>query len=654
MGPERIRGPTTLANPHRAIADIQKSRRQIKGIIVLVNMDVFQYVAWLYAIIEREFINTGESVFKVGFTTDLNQRMKAYPNGSILQAAFTVQREKARDAEKLLLKTLNDSTEFRRRLDIGREYFEGPLGRLETILLNTARLFRRGETDQDAPDTESWRVRTSVLMSNDELVRLILPHCDDIVFSPEVDEDDWTGLYVCDSKTNIWSKEHFSQVEETISRRFREVGSMPGSVIHDRNMRYVVSCRGRDEMVKLVATQRIDRTFKDKLDTNLDILAFSDGRALDFSGASKNQKPIFRDIKREDYVRTTTGWAYDADAAREHRAELEEFLEKVLPIPEERRVVLTMFAHFLSGHRWARKFMVFTDRRGGDNGKSVLLDFFRMFMGDYATTDAWFMETGDNDFQGLRGKRLVVADTECSGDTTLNVATLKKVTDGAGVKIKGRKNGNATEFSFTWQTGIVMIFNEKGFPQFDKCDESFLSRMMVVPMRSKFVYAPKNAEQWTYPQDTGIRSSYSDWLSSLADVLVEHYASKDELDDIVHNLPTDMESWRTAVCKKAYLIREFMAANLEITGNNTDYVLCSEVKTRFFQENRSLVKLSKDWTRAAKEAVAGWKGVTFKDTAAIKVHGSTWKPVRNIIYGVRYATPIEVTGAGATRNDSDL
>jgi hypothetical protein len=48
---------------------------------------------------------------------------------------------------------------------------------------------------------------------------------------------------------------------------------------------------------------------------------------------------------------TTAGWSYDPAEAAEFREELLGFLARILPVPEERRVVLTFFAKLLCGTR---------------------------------------------------------------------------------------------------------------------------------------------------------------------------------------------------------------------------------------------------------------------------------------------------------------
>ena len=75
---------------------------------------------YIYLILEREFKRLREAVVKGGHTGNLKYRMNAYPKGSLLLAATPV--TDALRAEKALHAAMTSA--FRRRTDIGREYFE--------------------------------------------------------------------------------------------------------------------------------------------------------------------------------------------------------------------------------------------------------------------------------------------------------------------------------------------------------------------------------------------------------------------------------------------------------------------------------------------------------------------------------------------------
>jgi hypothetical protein len=85
------------------------------------------YDSYVYVLIEREFINSGENVFKIGKTTDILSRMKGYPKGSKLVCLMNCENH---NESELQLKTAFKKA-FKHRGDIGHEYFEG--NKLEII-----------------------------------------------------------------------------------------------------------------------------------------------------------------------------------------------------------------------------------------------------------------------------------------------------------------------------------------------------------------------------------------------------------------------------------------------------------------------------------------------------------------------------------------
>ena len=77
---------------------------------------------YIYLLQEREFIKTGEPVYKLGkTTTTIQQRLQGYPKGSRLILCIEV--EDCHEREKKLLDKFK--REFKLRKDIGNEYFEG-------------------------------------------------------------------------------------------------------------------------------------------------------------------------------------------------------------------------------------------------------------------------------------------------------------------------------------------------------------------------------------------------------------------------------------------------------------------------------------------------------------------------------------------------
>lgn len=87
----------------------------------------------LYCLMEREFIKSGEKIYKIGKSVHLSQRMKSYPKGSQIISIFKV--NDCHITEKLLLKRLDQESSFRNAREIGREYYEADLTSLLKIFI---------------------------------------------------------------------------------------------------------------------------------------------------------------------------------------------------------------------------------------------------------------------------------------------------------------------------------------------------------------------------------------------------------------------------------------------------------------------------------------------------------------------------------------
>ena len=86
---------------------------------------------YIYLLVEREFIKTNENIYKIGKTKqEFGKMFNQYPNGSILFLHLNVKNVDA--FEKTLIELF--CLEFKRRLDIGNEYFEGDVDKMKKLI----------------------------------------------------------------------------------------------------------------------------------------------------------------------------------------------------------------------------------------------------------------------------------------------------------------------------------------------------------------------------------------------------------------------------------------------------------------------------------------------------------------------------------------
>ena len=353
-----------------------------------------------------------------------------------------------------------------------------------------------------------------------------------IKYAPQAHTANCDGLFYCDPSTNVWAPLNNEEMEQIISPMFDAIEDSlsPADLMH------IHSRRGADDMRHIVGRKCADRSFKEKLDANRDILAAN-------NGVWDVPNKTFRPIEPEDFVMTTTGWSYDPLMAQKHRPELEAFIAQVMPVKDEREATLAFYANLMSGHRREKKLLVLTDTAGGSNGKSTFSELFVDFFGKRAVTHTTAVCMAGID--GHKATRLLMAEG-LKTHMALNIWRLQSLTSGTGA-VEGHAR-------FNWQAGIVLVFNERDRPKFDGADSSFVERLVVPPMRAKFLSPEKLADadagDFSYLADAEIAKKFPSWRSALGDMLMEHSRNENALDRL-DNLPPSFTEKRSELAVKA-------------------------------------------------------------------------------------------------------
>ena len=82
-----------------------------------------EIVHHVYIIHEREFVNSGQPIYKIGKTVNPKSRMGSYPKGSNIKILLDV--NDCHESEKLLIAKFDET--FVNRPDVGREYYQGEI-----------------------------------------------------------------------------------------------------------------------------------------------------------------------------------------------------------------------------------------------------------------------------------------------------------------------------------------------------------------------------------------------------------------------------------------------------------------------------------------------------------------------------------------------
>lgn len=102
---------------------------------------------YVYFIHEREFLNSNQPVYKLGKTKQWNcRRLKDYPKDSALILVWRV--PNCHVTERKLIKEFD--RRYKKRKDIGAEYYEGDINEMKATFINVVKLF------PERPVKPSW------------------------------------------------------------------------------------------------------------------------------------------------------------------------------------------------------------------------------------------------------------------------------------------------------------------------------------------------------------------------------------------------------------------------------------------------------------------------------------------------------------------
>lgn len=106
---------------------------------------------YLYILQPREFLRSGESVYKIGRSINVEKRSKSYPKGSLLLFCMYVSEQKRAESE--LIRQLCETCE--QCLQFWREYFKGEFEHVLEVMLSICRSYRKLDVKSEEGDVDS-------------------------------------------------------------------------------------------------------------------------------------------------------------------------------------------------------------------------------------------------------------------------------------------------------------------------------------------------------------------------------------------------------------------------------------------------------------------------------------------------------------------
>ena len=280
----------------------------------------------------------------------------------------------------------------------------------------------------------------------------------------------------------------------------------------------------------------------EKFDTDTNLLGFENG-IYDL----KNN--VFREGRPEDYVTMSTKVTMPVDASNlpiklddmiasfsliprydEVYEMLDDFLNKIVPLPNVKKYTLKFLAKCLSGENRDEGFYIWTGT--GGNGKSKLIDLTSLCMGDYSCNLPIALLTQKRKASGAAspemaltmGKRLCVMQ-EPDVNETMNIGQMKELT--GNDKIQARALFKEP-FFFTPQFKLVCMCND--LPNIPSNDDGTWRRLEVVDFVSKFVDSERdvNHELNRYIKDKTIKNKIPMWVIPFFAMLLPMWRDYDE------------------------------------------------------------------------------------------------------------------------------
>ena len=417
---------------------------------------------------------------------------------------------------------------------------------------------------------------------DEELIQLLAKNniFEDIIC--DSNKDGWYYMY--NNDTGLWEVTTKKYVSSIVRRRIK---SLDKELLTKEESFYLGNVCSSTIVVDGALLHMQDKEIENKLDNIKNSIAFA-------NGVYKLDTHVFEPHKKENYVSSTIKYPFDLESINENDVSYINMLyEQWFPNDTERELFLRLVSTSLSGALKLKKCIVLTDERAGDNGKSMCIQFLR------ETFDIYFAPS-KNDFVyaskntadinshgagllGYKNKRLAIFD-ELDANKPLDVPKLKELS-GGGATCTARAINSGKLITFEWSSFFVLACNECNFPKFNSCDEAFLNRLVIFPMRSKFVKNQKDvdASSFTYLIDENIRDKCRSLTSAHMFVLVEAY--KRFQSHGLGELPVSMAAIRRNLIQGSDntldMLIDFLNDNVEKADNEMMHaIILSDIKAR--------------------------------------------------------------------------
>ena len=264
----------------------------------------------------------------------------------------------------------------------------------------------------------------------------------------------------------------------------------------------------------------LEPNFVSKLDANPYLLGFK-------NGVYDLEKKEFRSGLSSDYLTLSTGYDYlEYDSELPEIKEVYTFLRQIIPNKKVFEYLMKILGRSLCGIN-DEKFYIFTGLSGA-NGKSTLINFLELALGDLITSADVSLLTNvralsssaSPDVIRLKGKR-IVSFAEPESNDTLKVGIIKAFSGGDQIIARELYK---SPIAFKLQASMIMCCNS--IPQLSNSDGGIERRLRIIEFTSKFCDNPKKSNEFKI--DPTIKSKITGWRPYLMSILLHYYLIHEE------------------------------------------------------------------------------------------------------------------------------
>lgn len=454
-------------------------------------------------------------------------------------------------------------------------------------------------------------------------------------------------FYGCSESTGLWITMDRDMATNYMRKAIQ--GNQPlWSSLTEAERKYIQSACGCSSILTTMINDLYMPDFADYLDIKSNCIAFTNG----FLELRPERKFEFRSIEATDLISRTLGYDFiPCDEVSTQGFEfISDFYKQVLPCEDERELFLRLVGYALSGENNEKYFMLLTDVRNGNNGKSTLMAAVAEVFGNLAApTQSNFIyqardegsanSHGANDLSYAR-KRLAIFD-ETVNSRQLDVAKIKRLTSG-GHKISARGCGEKNVTTFNWTAFIIIACNQDCFPQINAMDVTIENRMIAIPMRSKFIHTDETSqedkEDLTYKIDIAIKKKLEQYKVAHLHVILDAYARYKTYG--LPPLPKSCIDFRARVLSAADPLRaavvDFVNDNIEFVPVSRGHVMFAkraDVIAKFKYIANKVASFSNASIKATFDSVMKSYGSEFVAENRVKMIDGTYKKVKNYYPG---------------------